>query len=539
VTLNSLVSLEDVESSSYNYTMTKVSKTVYQIDFQTTVSIPSTTMKVRYTLTGTPATANTITGRWIATLTTRYMGYLSDSDKALTEGISSAVSAAITGATAGAGSIALFGGNPALLWPLLNLFQAFYYLIFIDVNYPANVQIFLEIFSMGSLGFIPNPLDWFVEDIDEYTLPVPGRYNEYDFSGLFLDNAGNELLLLAFVLAIYLVSKIAMRWLRKLPTSTRFLTNKTVGWFEWSGILKSLIASYTDMVQAIFLQLRVLTYYSRVFILSSVLSFITLGFAVVLPVIVFIIIRKYDSQPELLCIKFDALVEEYDPKKKAGRYFVPIWLLRRFIMCLSLVFLQGYPYVQINILCILMVISIFHLWVYTPYPSKKVNVCNTIMEVGFGLIHAVIYILIYDDHNPSFTEAQRLQFGWVIIVACGVILLISVGLNFFEQIKEIIKGIRMVRTLLLSKPDKKKPAKKRERKQSDILSTPERARLSDQTSSFEMSRNTLDVSCTDLRQITLDCVVNLNPSPRRVARVKRVKREQLARRIQELREMNM
>ena len=219
---------------------------------------------------------------------------------------------------------------------------------------------FLKIFSLGSLEFLPNPLEWFVRDIDNYNLAVPRRYNDYNFTGLFLENSGNEVLLLALVLAVYFVSKAAKKWIRRLLTSVRLLTNKTVGWFEWSGILRSLITSYTDMAQAAFLQMRVLAFSSTVFMLSTGLAFVTVGFVIIFPLFILFIIRGFDDHPELLFVKYDTLVQEYDVKKKAGRYFIPIWLARRLVMNLSLVFLQGHPYVQINVLCLLMIGTIVH-----------------------------------------------------------------------------------------------------------------------------------------------------------------------------------
>ena len=449
------VTLEGVDASVYNYTLTKKSSTIYQIDFQYVQSIPSTTLKLVYFLNDSPVTSNPLMGKWIATWTTKLMGYISESDREITVTINQVVATTMKVTSVGAGSFLLFGGNPALLWPLLTLFQAFYYLIFIDVNYPANLQLFLEVFNLGSLPFIPNPLDWFVKDIDQYSLPSPARFNQFNLDGLFLNNAGNELLFLSMVIGAYLASKIAKKWVRRLPLHVRTVANKTVEWFEWSGILSSLIASYTDMAQAIFLQMKVLTFSSKIFTLSSVLAFVAQALVVLLPLLLFRIVKKYEKEPDLLDDKFDALIGEYNAKKAAGRYFVPIWLLRRLAMCLCLVFLQGYPYVQINVLCLLMIVSIAHLWEYAPYGSKRDNICLTLMEILFGLIHIVIYILVYDDHNPTFSDNQRLKMGWAIIGISGVILMIYIVINLSDQIKEILKTIRFLKQLV-SKPVKKR-----------------------------------------------------------------------------------
>ena len=50
--------------------------------------------------------------------------------------------------------------------------------------------------------------------------------------------------------------------------------------------------------------------------------------------------------------------------------------------------------------------------------------------------------------------------GWVIILACGVILIISMGLSLIEQVKEVLKGIKLLKKLL-SKPAKNKRRKLR------------------------------------------------------------------------------
>jgi len=537
----SKVTLVGVDPSTYNYTLTKQSSTIYQITFKYSQTIPSATLKLVYTLSGSPATKNDLIGQWTAQIPSKYMAYMSEADKATTEAVTKAAESTIQGAATGASSVAIFGGNPALLWPLLNLFQTFYYLIFIDVNYPANVQVFLKVFSLGSLGFLPNPLEWFVKDIDAYDLPVPKRYNDYNFSGLFLGNAGNEMLLLVLVFALYLISKATRKWIRRSPTSIRLATNKTVEWFEWSGILRSLITSYTDIAQAVFLQMKVLTFYSTVFTLSAFFGFLALGFIVVFPVLIWIIIRRFRDHPELLLIKYETVVKEYNIKKEASRNFIAIWLVRRLIMCLSLVFLQGFPYVQINVLCIVMVASIFYTWVCAPYNTKKENICNTLMELLFGLIHGVVYVLIYDDHNPYFSEAQRLQMGWVIIFTCGVILVISLGLNLLDQVRAVIQGIRLVKKLM-SKKEKKRMAYKTKRKLE--LEVEKRSQNSSGLELLDPNK-TLDASFNaafpSTRASETNKLISLpvpQPPSRNLVQLRKIRRAQLAHRIRELRQIN-
>jgi len=314
------------------------------------------------------------------------------------------------------------------------------------------------------------------------------------------------------------------------------MSNKTVEWFEWSGILRSLITSYTDMAQAVFLQMKVLAFYSTVFTISSILAFVALGFVALFPVLIFLIIRKYNDHPELLCVKYETLVKGFDLKKKSARHFIGVWLVRRLVMCLSLVFLQGYPYIQINFLCLLVIGTIYYSWRYKPYATKKENICNTLVEILFGLIHGVIYLLIHDDHKRYFSEERRLQMGWIIIFACGVILMISLGLSLIEQIREVIRGIRLLKELLFKKNKKKEKVKKKQEFKVRII---QESTLVDKSNLFEMNRTQLETG-NDL-SLSFQSVMSQQTHRQHylhVSRTQQVRRAKLVQRIRHLREIN-
>lgn len=61
----------------------------------------------------------------------------------------------------------------------------FYYLLFLNINYPEPMIKFLEVFKAARLDFIPNPLESVVVD-EVDTLPSPKNFNDNEFSGTFL-----------------------------------------------------------------------------------------------------------------------------------------------------------------------------------------------------------------------------------------------------------------------------------------------------------------------------------------------------------------
>lgn len=78
---------------------------------------------------------------------------LSSTFEAIIDGVKSASTVAL--ATSGAFLIA--GADPALIWGLMHIMQMFFYLIFMNVDYPEHVEAFLRVFKIATLDFLPNP----------------------------------------------------------------------------------------------------------------------------------------------------------------------------------------------------------------------------------------------------------------------------------------------------------------------------------------------------------------------------------------------
>ena len=66
--------------------------------------------------------------------------------------------------------------------------QLFYYLLFMNLEFPKNLTEFLEIFSMGRLEFLPNPLSsiYSEDSLESLNLESPPKFFDNEFSGLYL-----------------------------------------------------------------------------------------------------------------------------------------------------------------------------------------------------------------------------------------------------------------------------------------------------------------------------------------------------------------
>jgi len=426
------------DSSTFSFKVTKVSSTQYSVTFTTTMTINPTTLTAIYTPFASSTGATTLASlQWTSQLTSTTINFIPESQKQTVTAMKGVAQAATTAMTAASGAMIALGGNPIILWALLNLLQSLYYLIFINVNYPINVHIFLEIFQIGGLSFIPNPMEWIFPEIGETTLPSPTKFETYDVDGLFLNNAGNMLLVWVIVFGLYLIAKVANRYFRFMTKLMSMASTKTVEWFEWSGILRALITSYPELIQSAFLQIRVMEFGSAMFITSTVLALLFVGFSVIFPFALFFIIKIVSKNPRRLKFKYTTIVEGFNIHDTVAKYFNVICLARRLVVMASLVFLHDYPYLEIFLMTLSSFLVVALIIKYMPYETKRDNICNLLIEVIFAIVHILIFVLIFDDDHLNFTGDTRVNIGWILVGGCGGILLICLGSALVEQVKVV------------------------------------------------------------------------------------------------------
>lgn len=334
-------------------------------------------------------------------------------------------------------------------------------MIFINVQYPANVAAFFAVFNFGNLDFLQNPMDVIFTNLDEFSLPVPQKFEDYEVDGLFLANAGNMLLLWGLNILTFGASYLFLRYTRNMPrTLTKFCT-KTVNVFMWSGTMRTFITSFMEISIASFLQLGVLTFESSLTAISSICGILFGLFSVLLPVFAYKIVRKFDSDPIYVTQRFDTLVEEYKQNDDIHKYFTVIALGKNLIFAASLVYLHDYPYTEIITIISITFSHAYLFFKYKPCENNLNNNANAISEAIFGIIYLLIFILIHDDYSSSFSDNTRMDLGWAILMGCGIILMVSIVVALAEQYTVMKNTVNMIRTML---KDSKKTREKRRRK---------------------------------------------------------------------------
>jgi len=496
------LSLMNIPSSQYSYVLTKPSSNVILATFSFGVTIPATTLQL--TLPCPLVAGHSFTDIVLQFPTSKVL-YNPPGVQQTTQTITAVTTAATTAMAGVSGSMMMAGANPAIMWALIGLLQTFYFLIFINVEYPANVVPFFKLFAMGNLSFLPNPTAWIFPNIDNESLDAPAKFMDNDLNGLFLQTGGEMLLTWFVVLLCYGASLLLLKYTRNMPRALTLGASKTVDIFEWSGVFRTLITSYTQLALAAFLQVRVLDYSSLLFALSSVFGIIFVIFTVAMPVLTLAVVYKYQKRPKYMEKKFVALVEELKrgPESLLPKYINVLFLLRRFALAATLVFLHDYPYVEVALLIVNYFGWALLLCKYLPYESKLNNAVNIMTEVTFTGIHIIIFLLVHDDFMNSFSDNLRLTLGWVIIGCCGVILVVTLAASFVQQYGTMKELWALLKKVLI-KENKSGRVKMMDSKRKEIKEVDNNNMNSSANTSISMAAGSMSRRIYPMKQRKLD-----------------------------------
>jgi len=357
----------------------------------------------------------------------------------------SSTQAVVTTVAVTAAPMLLLGSDPTLLWGIANLIQMLYYLLFFNIEYPENLQRFLQIFSLGRLTFLREPSITIFSDLATEKLPSPPNFYQNDFSGLFTQSASSFLLFLFVAFLIYGISKL-LNHVLKIPGSTRlkrFLT-KTINSYEWSGILRPLIQSYFDLMIASYLQMKVLSFESVITVLSSILGILFLLLNLLLPYLIYKIISKNHTK-SIHLEKYQALYEDFDLNDPFKRYFNAIYLIKRMFQAMGIVFLYYYPLLQIMTSFLLSLVLLTLILSYRPHQRMILNIVDALIEIAFLGIHSLILLLEVMELTSILNEDKSYLIGWMIIGLALMVLAIQVGTllsEYYQTIKSVITSLK-------------------------------------------------------------------------------------------------
>ena len=441
------VSLQYMDSTLYSYTLNSPSNTLEIVTFSVRQQIPPTNLLVTLVFQN-----QTQDDTFDYKFPTKVIPFNSDADKAQ-QTTKSVITTTLIVAVSVSGTMVFAGGSPLALWTLFNIIQAFYYLILINIDYPPNVEILLNIFKVAKLDFVPNPIDVIVPDMKEQSLPAPKKFDDNGFDALFLANSGNILLLWGVCGLLFGTSLFIMKYLRGIHNGLQFMCRKTISWFRWSGVYQIIDANFVSLLIPAFLQVRELSFTSSLFFTSSVFGVIFSCLGGLFIIAVYIIVKKLATDESIS--KYSAFVEGYRLDQSKAKLFNIAELLKKLVTAAALVFLYEYPIILLSILLLMNILMMIITLMICPYKKTRDCKLKLIMESLFGMLHLAILILGIEEFYLDRSKVTKINIGWAIVAIITFILSINMKEMMRDNLATLIEGIKYLRQLLNKKRQRK------------------------------------------------------------------------------------
>jgi len=365
--------------------------------------------------------------------------YFSDrADKILTETTKGMGESIATAGLAGSGLLFLTQTNPTLTWFFINILQKYYYLLFINVEAPENLKVFLSAFSYGKLTFLPDATSSLIDGLNTQKKPSPKRFSENNIDGLFLINIGNILSLWLAALLGYLLIKLGKFFNRKFPKKITSFLRQTEQNFEWSIILRIWITTFMELAISSFLQLRSMDIHSFWQFISVILGVLgtTLSFA--FPILVYYITRALPVSGFYRGRSYNSLIEGLKTIPEKCWNYTSIALLRRLLTCFVLVFLHDFPYIELFFLLLIDLVHLIFLLKNRPYEDSSEQLALAIDEALYFCIYILMAIL-HVMNRGHFRRDSKIMAGWAIIGCCMTGLVVTFLFSLIQQYQAILK----------------------------------------------------------------------------------------------------
>jgi hypothetical protein len=331
--------------------------------------------------------------------------------------------------------ISLINMNLSNFWSFLNNIQIGSYLSLLKITMPPRTLGASKAFS--TFNFIPNLFKLF---LDKKGPEIESLYTENDIETVqFLINSGKILTILCIFLTSYLILKIIHQgayFLNRESKLTKMLSI-VINQFEWNGFTRLYFQTYADLSFYSMLNISYFALNNIELQIDFMISCIFGILAFISPFLLLMAILKYSSRidnPDFKR-KFSSIFEGYKPSDVKLIYNV-IFLARRFLNAICIVFLGSSPEFQILVMSIISYYSFWHILYFRPYYSIRENIINCFTEGCMYLAMSLLFI-----YNFDIGDVLKEYIDYLVVVLLYLSFLVAVSVNLVGVIIKILKKI--------------------------------------------------------------------------------------------------
>ena len=344
------------------------------------------------------------------------------------------------------GTLAL-GATPSL-WSIISFQQFIGYFIYINIEYPYHVEIFLRMLQNSMWELLPNPAASLTESlyqkvlgegIDSELVP-PRKFVKYGITSFFIENGGAILLTNLFLL-ILLFLILALKRKESLKNNIILKTLKV--WLKWNLIARTFLENGIPLSLAIFLQLTALSFDGSYFKICMVMLFIASVYLIVFVIFLFRILYKRENKllDRKLIRRIYGTLYEGVTLKTSAKYYHLIILSRGFLVTFLVTMVDSFPTLQIVPLIFFNAGFLYFLFKEIAMDDSKLNTITRIKEILILLGEIGILFLAFQLTSESYYNVL----GWIVVALFFSAILIELVYMLILQIvgiKDIIKNFQ-------------------------------------------------------------------------------------------------
>jgi len=353
------------------------------------------------------------------------------------------VKTGFTGVLAGSfvGTLAL--GATASLWSIVSFQQFVGYFLFINVEYPPVVELFLSMLQVSFWDILPNPLAALTESLsqdiiaeDEMAVTPydpPSKFVKYEMNSFFIENGGA--IIAVNIMLLVLLGKILLFKRIKALHSNIILVNLKV-WMKWNLIARTFLENGIPLSLAIFLQLRIANFERSYLIICFVLAVLSLLYICIFIFFFWRVLLRRDNdhlKKKMVKRMFGTLYEGIALSSVFSKYYYVIILLRGVLLMCLITFFEASPVFQIIPLIFFNISLVIYMLKQVSFENKKFDFIAKLKEVLILMGEILILFLCFNSGSEIYYKI----IGYLIVLFLGIALIVEVGYMMILQICEI------------------------------------------------------------------------------------------------------
>ena len=340
----------------------------------------------------------------------------------------------------------------SMLWSMINGVQILAYFMLLNLSIPANVLIVKETlyevanFDMLPLDLVTDALDSVMGEYDNnrnVSLGAQAMQSGFDRTNPII----NMILPLVIVFSTFVILALLVL-ISKLHRKLRqFYLNVKKKVF-WNHFIRLYIQEYIVICLSCLIKLYAFDLSNFYEILNSILALILFMMTVVVPLIaILFLLRQHKAgnldrdNPKYSSFrqKWGSLTLDLQIREKESLFFTTVFMVRRWLVAITIVTLVDYNWAQVQITVFLNVLVMIYQGYFEPYILPEFNRLQATNEYLITLCS--YFLFLYTEFLSN--KGIRYDMGWINIVLIGLAILLNMAYQIQLNIRNILWAMKI------------------------------------------------------------------------------------------------